>query len=121
MHGAKERGARTKLGPPRACERMLRDTSPADRPRLSGNWWVSPSTVDARTRGTLGEAVVRLPLTGCTADPGGRPGWVAASSAGLTWGLRFNTRGPFDLPVQEQSMLRRDPPVLATGPCVALP
>jgi len=34
---------------------------------------------------TLGEAVVRLPLTGCTADPGGRPGWVAASSAGLTW------------------------------------
>ena len=29
---------------------------------------------------------MRLPLTGCTADPGGRPGWVAASSAGLTWG-----------------------------------
>ena len=28
---------------------------------------------------------MRLPLTGCTADPGGRPGWVAASSAGLTW------------------------------------
>ena len=44
--------------------------------------------VDARTRGKLGEAVVRLPLTGCTADPGGRPGWVAASSAGLTWLLQ---------------------------------
>ena len=85
MHGAKKRGARTKQGPPRAGERTLRNTSPADRPRLSGNWWVSPLTVDARTRGTLGEAVVRLPLTGCTADPGGRPGWVAASSAGLTW------------------------------------
>ena len=28
---------------------------------------------------------MRLPLTGCTADPRGRPGWVAASSAGLTW------------------------------------
>ena len=42
MHGAKERGARTKLGPPRAGERTLRNTSPADRPRLSGNWWVSP-------------------------------------------------------------------------------
>ena len=42
MHGAKERGARTKLGPPRAGERTLRNTSPADRPRLSGNWRVSP-------------------------------------------------------------------------------
>ena len=42
MHGAKERGARTKQGPPRAGERTLRNTSPADRPRLSGNWWVSP-------------------------------------------------------------------------------
>ena len=29
--------------------------------------------------------MVRLPLTGCTADPGGRPGWAAAASAGLTW------------------------------------
>ena len=28
---------------------------------------------------------MRLPLTGCTADPGGHPGWVAAASAGLTW------------------------------------
>ena len=83
MHGAKERGARTKLGPPRAGDQTLRNTSPADTPRLSGNCWVSPWTVDARTRGTLGEAVVRLPLTGCTA--GGRPGWVAAASAGLTW------------------------------------
>ena len=37
MHGAKERCARTKLGPPRAGKRTLRNTSPADRPRLSGN------------------------------------------------------------------------------------
>ena len=85
MHGAKERGARTKLGPPRAGERTLRNTDAANRPRLSVNWWVSPSTVDARTRATLGEIVVRLALTGCTADPGWRLGWVAASPAGLTW------------------------------------
>ena len=37
----------------------------------------------ARTCGTLVEAVVCLPLTGCTSDPSGRPGWVAAASAGL--------------------------------------
>ena len=42
MHGAKERGTWTKLGPPRAGERTLRNTGLADRPRLSGNWWVSP-------------------------------------------------------------------------------
>ena len=34
--------------------------------------------------GTLGEAVVCLPLTGCISDPRGRPGRVAAA-AGLTW------------------------------------
>ena len=32
MHGAKERGARTKLGPPRAVERTLRNTSLTDSP-----------------------------------------------------------------------------------------
>ena len=51
MHGAEERGARTKLGPPWACERTLRDTSPADRPRLSGNSWVSPQMDGPQVRG----------------------------------------------------------------------
>ena len=37
--------------------------------------------------GTLGVAVVRLPLTGCTSDPRGRTGQVAAA-AGLTRGGR---------------------------------
>ena len=37
--------------------------------------------------GTIGVAVVRLPLTGCTSDPRGRPGRVAAVT-----GLTRNTR-----------------------------
>ena len=40
----------------------------------------------ARARGTLVEAVVRLPLTGRICDPGGCPGWVVAASAGLRVG-----------------------------------
>ena len=107
--GKKEAG-RERLGRRRMCmegdgERDSTVGTPADvlGGRLVGDSTVgSPADVLGRRRvwlgggvrrgggvgGTLGEAVVRLPLTGCTSDPRGRPGRVAAVT-GLTrpsWG-----------------------------------
>ena len=50
MNGAREDGAQAKKGLPRAGERTLEDTGPADRPRRSGSQWVSPLMIAVRTR-----------------------------------------------------------------------
>ena len=48
MHGAKERGARTKLGPPRAGERTLRNTQKQSRRQAPAFWDLVGLTVDGQ-------------------------------------------------------------------------
>ena len=50
VNGARANGAQAKKGPPRASERMLEDTGPADRPPHAWIQWVSPQTIAVRTR-----------------------------------------------------------------------